>query len=396
MAGIAKIQLKTQHLILYTELDQGMVFHTIKQSLYQLPPLSISLLLAIDEGLNKQAVIDKISALSQLAKAKLLAPYDKVAALFSTQIEPAAYIDGKYPEFFTAISSCLVAEKSQFNTYQIAQTTFLIETNHKELCEEISKLLAPCKQTKAEVDFQITIEEASENPNLFTIVNNGLKIENNLPLDHVLPHLIDRLQILSFQKTNYQYCFHGAAIKTEFGNLLLPGSSGAGKSTLSAILANDNSALFSDEMIVLDDHFQLTTINLPIAIKSGSWPYLMDIYPELKSQTVWQREDGRKLKYIWPLNFAQEEQTTAVNKTLLINPCYKKSADKHEAHQVELSIIDTITLMTKGGYQVAHQLTDVKVERLINFLAKVSCYKITYQSSEQALITLKQLWQDQK
>jgi hypothetical protein len=393
--SFSKISLNTSHLILYIELEQGVVFHKNKQSLYQLTALSISLLLTIDEGLSKQQSVEQVAKLSNLDESELIGPYDKVQCLFDEGLAEVSYIDAQYPELATIVKPYSVSRSSSLKTYQIDQATYSIETNSIDLQIEIFTLLRQCEKELTAIDFQVIITKCAENSHCFDIVCNELTIEKNIPFEYVMPHLIDRLQILSFQKSDYQYCFHGAALETEYGSLLLPGKSGAGKSTLSAILASGDSSLYSDEMIVLDDNFRMMTLNLPLAIKSGSWDLLGALYPELKNETIWHREDGRELKYIWPKRFVNSNNPNEfkTKKTLLINPCYIHNKMEISHHKIKLSVIETLMLMTGGGYQVASELTEDKIEQLFIFISDQPCFQLNYHSTEQALSQLEQLWQ---
>jgi hypothetical protein len=394
--SLKKISLNTRHLILYIELEQGVVFHKKKQSLYQLTALSISLLLAIDEGLSKQNAVEHVAKLSNLDESELIGPYDKIQYLFDEELAEVSYIDAQYPELATIVKPYYVSISSSLKTYQIDQATYSIETNSIDLQIEIFTLLRQCEKKLTVIDFQVTIIKCEENSHCFDIVCNGLKIEKDLPFKYVMPHLIDRLQILSFQKSDYQYCFHGAALETEYGSLLLPGKSGAGKSTLSAILASGDSSLYSDEMIVLDENFRIMTLNLPLAIKSGSWELLDVFYPEMKNETIWLREDGRELKYIWPKRFVNSSNANDLKaqKALLINPCFIHNKMEITHHKIKLSVIETLMLMTGGGYQVASELTEDKIEQLFIFISDQPCYQLNYNSTEQALSELEQLWQN--
>jgi hypothetical protein len=395
---LTKVQLKTPHLVLYIESDMGIVFNQIKQSLYQLTALSISLLLAIDEGLNKKKALEHVAILSELQVSELIEYYQEVLKLFSKELDKSSYKDAQYPELATLDKPFTVANSTSIKTYKIAQTKYSIEVLSPRLFIAISTILKPCEKVLSAVDLQVTINECTNNVNFFDIVCNGLVIEKNLPFDYVMPHLIDRLQIVSFQNSDYQYCFHGAALETNNGSLLLPGKSGAGKSTLSAVLASDNMPLYSDEMIALDSHFQIMTLNLPIAIKSGSWKILAKLFPELKSEKIWLREDGRKLKYIWPNNFvkAKKKDGHTVNKIMLVNPCFQAGSIGEEKQVVKLNTFETLELLINGGYQISNELTVEKLEKLFSYISTNTSYKLTYNSSAFALTALENLWSSKR
>jgi hypothetical protein len=387
---LTKVQLKTPHLVLYIESDMGIVFNQIKQSLYQLSAISISILLSIDEGLTKKQVFHQVANLSQLDEKEIDDSYAEVSLLFSQDKGQSSYDDGIYPEILTVKKTSSVTCPNS-RTVQIADATFSIFIDSSDLFFDLSILLTPCEKHLLSVDFQLKIYPNATDETLFDISCNDLVVENNLPYNHVVPHLIDRLQILSYQSTDYMFCFHGAALESEYGCLLLPGVSGAGKSTLSCALANKQYSLYSDEMIVLDKFFNVLTLNLPIAIKSGSWSTIALEYPHLSQEKVWQREDGRLLKYIWPKQFVKAKKYTS-NKTMLINPCFQKGHVDVAEQVVKLSLFETIQLITDGGYQISSELTVDKVEQLFSFISASQNYKLSYNSTANALMQLEILW----
>lgn len=397
---ITKVPLNTPYLSLFVEADKGIVFHHIKRCLYQLPAISISFLLALDEGLNKQRAIADVSDKTHLPKEQLLTFYQEVSSLFNQEgnEHKITYLDGQYPELNNIIGKVFLSPNSKFNTYKVADTTFAIRSQSTRLFKEISLLLSPCARPLTEVDFEIVIVNTRNNDNeLFNIYSNDLLVENNVNFNEIIPLIIDRLQILAFQKSEYNFCFHGAALQTPQGNLLLPGKSGAGKSTLSAILANKYNRLFSDEIIALDENFELTILTLPIAIKSGSWEMLTNKYPSLQTAPIWHRIDGRQLKYVWPSAFAHQ-QKNAKTPFLLVNPNFIDTKNMPSDIELKinkpqkLSVIDTIAMLTQSGYQLGFELNETKLQHLIDFIAKIKCYQISYQSSEQAQEQLALLW----
>lgn len=398
---ITKVPLKTDYLTLYIEADQGMVFHHIQQSLYQLSALSISLLLAIDAGMSEQAAKTQVAELSGNSIDAINEYYHVVAALFSQQHTSLNYLDGRYPELLAKQASKKKRLVVKCPTYQIADCSFALNIASENLFKAITQILAPSQKSFTDVDFEITISQKND---VFSIYVNDLLVDQGLLFIQVLPEIIDRLQILAFQSSNYAFCFHGAALRGKYGKLLLPGKSGAGKSTLSAVLASLDYELYSDEMMVLNNNFSLESLNLPIAIKKGSWLALQDNYPELKTASIWQRIDGRQLKYVWPQGFAKKsaekkldemdkpktEDQLSTESFLLVNPNFSKINKKNTS---PLTVIDSIVVLTQSGYQLGFELTEDKLDNLIGFLEGIARHQLFYSDTKEALSALNSLWQ---
>ena len=183
---------------------------------------------------------------------------------------------------------------------------------------------------------------------------------------------------------------------------MLPGKSGAGKSPLSASLANEQNGLYSDKIIALNKHFQLCILTLPIALKSGSWDILAEQYPELADAPVWNRLDGRLLKYVWPPVFFAKQSIQKNNNCtafLLVNPNFSAARitavpTSLVSSSQTLSVIDTISMLTQSGYQLGMELSKEKLQQLVDFIDDSRCYQMSYSNSDQAKQQLKELWQN--
>ena len=383
---LTNLSLKTKHLSLYVENDKGLLFNHTDGCLYSIPALSVVTVLLIDEGLSKNKVLKALEEKSGLHIKDLSGLYQSILQMFTPQTIELSYADGQYPELQTLkdkykISHC----ENATNTYQVAEATFSILAD-PELLQDISDLLAPIAQHLTTVDFELLIKQEAGQ---YCLYSNGILVEQCAKYLEVIPLVIDRLQILAFQKSDYTFCFHGAALSSPNGNLLLPGESGAGKSTLSALLLDKEHRLYSDEIIALDDNFQISVIPLPIAIKSGSWQVVTQKYPQLAEAKIWHRLDGRQLKYLWPTSFAKVPLNSG-KKTVLIHPQYsdKKVMD---AETEELTVIETISLLTASGYQLGFELNIEKLEKFITFIQQTTNLRIEYNNSEQVIKVLRSI-----
>jgi len=385
---ITKSPLKASHLSLYLEDHKGIVFHKINHSLYYLPTLSVAILFSIDDGHSQQTTLNNIAKECRLPKQQLEPIYNEIKTLFNQQNKLSTYLDGRYPEFD---SSAEQLDSTQVAYFQIANTTFSINTQDEDLFKAILELLAPCSINSDKADFVITIAKDDES---YQILSNGILVEKELNFEHVMPLIIDRLQILSFQKSDYTFCFHGAALCMSQGTLLLPGKSGSGKSTLSAVLASEHSSVFSDEIIAFNKDFKLCHLSLPIAVKSGSWQSLENQYPNLKETPIWHRLDGRYLRYIWPdpSNLRQVIAKDVTAKVLLINPQYI-SESRPRCESKPLTVIETITTLIESGYQLGFELNESEFEAFLSFIQNVPCYQLCYTNSQLALDKIDELWQ---
>jgi hypothetical protein len=392
--NIHKIELKTPFLSLYLENEKGLLFNQLETVLYELKPITVAFFLAIDDGLSEYLAIQEISHNCNMSPSELLSEYHKAKALFTSNKSLVNYADGRYPELNNLLGLSSICSNELINTYIVGTSTFGIACDNSNLQVEIEALLKPIEKELKQVHFKLIIKRTDKccSSQYYDVFCNDLLIERDLHFAEVVPVLIDRMQILTFQHSDFDFCFHGAALKTAHGNLLLPGKSGAGKSTLSAALTAKQNELYSDEMIVLDKNFHIKVLPLPIAVKSGSWDVLSSHYPELNNATQWQRIDGRKLKYVWPAAFSEPKKTEPYLPSLILAPQFCEDGLKTQQRAQKLSVIETITMLTEAGYQVGSELDEANLERFIDFILNTDCYRFSYNKSEQAESELDTLW----
>ena len=390
----SKVNLKTPYISMYIEGDQGLIYHHHKQTLYSIDVITVALVCAVDEGLCKKKAIDDISQSGNYSSDDLESYYLKAIAFFSSEKKSVFYTDGKYPEVKNLSELTKVPDDSNLKCYKVGDTFFSIKCCNDELSMKIACILRPIRILASYVHFEIIINKSKNDANYINIFCNDLLIEKQLLPAEVLPLIIDSMQILTYQHSDYSFCFHGAALETPEGMLLLPGVSGAGKSTLSAMFVLRKCKLYSDEYIVLDKDFNLKTLMLPIAIKSGSWDLLSKHYPELNESPEFLRLDGRRLKYIWPPSFSKNTKLSpnTYRKTLILNPKFSKNNTSKETVR-ELSVISTLTMLIGCGYQVGIELNEEKIEKLLAYIQDTKRYHIHYHNNEQVQQTIKSMWE---
>lgn len=201
-----------------------------------------------------------------------------------------------------------------------------------------------------------------------------------------MPILMDHLQILSYQSSDYLLAIHSAALSFHGNGLMLPSKSGSGKSTLCLSLINGGFENYSDEVSVITiDKQQLMPLPLPSAIKTGSWQVLLDNFPGINTLPMWKREDGRKLKYV----------TTPTKKNFPALPvkCIFFPEFNPVNHQCQLTALnapETLQKLTEEGYQIKDNLTPEKVEKLLQWVSGISSFHLAYSNLDDAHKVIKQ------
>ncbi|QDP00648.1 hypothetical protein [Thalassotalea sp. PS06] len=439
-----QVSLNNSKLRLLLEAEYGLLYCATTHSLRKLEPIGVSLLLAIDLGLDEHQCCEDIIALNQTRKDDIQKLYRTLFDIYhstsdlsestdsmSTSVNThTRYGDGIYLEV-QQLQSIETKNLHSENFHQgdlrpdlkrnllnidTGQCIFQIDCQQPKLAADLRSLFKPLINTTANnsnlprFSFEIKKRthtetnrfESQPGDTTFDFYSNGHLVLTDLLFEHIAAVLIERMQIITFQISGFRFCFHGAALSKDKHLFLLPGKSGVGKSTLTAYLANRGFTVHSDEMITLDEDFRVLSIRMPVAIKSGAWETVTKQYPQLLDAPVWQLLDGREVKYIWTdsqlqADLSVESVFSQHQHVHFIAPNYRLGVSADAVNQSDvnsqpLTVIDTIETVTKGGYQVGKELLFKDVAELSSYIQNASREILTYSSSEQAYSWIENLF----
>jgi hypothetical protein len=197
----------------------------------------------------------------------------------------------------------------------------------------------------------------------------------------IMPILMDSIQIISYQFSDYLLGIHSAMLVKNNNGLMLPGLSGSGKSTLCASLLKQGYTCYSDELALLSlSTSKLMPMPLPMALKSGSWDVMAVDFPEMDKLPIWERADGRRSKYI-ELPHTIDDLPEAKVKCIIF-PHYH--ADRAQCELIPLDSVSALKGLTRVGYQIKQDLTIEKVEQLLRWIAGISAYELHYANLDDA------------
>ncbi len=228
------------------------------------------------------------------------------------------------------------------------------------------------------VDIVVDIEPRN---GMWQVLFNGVALDAPVSRAQLFPFLQGRLRVLAYQGIDFLLAIHGAVLEREGRGLLLPGHSGAGKSTLSMALLGQGYHLLSDEVAVIDAVGRRAhPIPMAAPVKSGSWPVLAPLHPELESAPEHTRWDGQRVRYIaaTPERFAAGPCPIDA----IIFPRYEGGASLERRRLDEL---ETLREITAAGYQLKGGLDEEKAEALLDWLLDIPAFALRYGTTEQAL-----------
>jgi len=203
-------------------------------------------------------------------------------------------------------------------------------------------------------------------------------------LTELLGQISKRLLDWEHPDINFLAYFHAAAVSRDGQSILLPGVSGIGKSTLTAYLVGHGFAYLGDDSIAMAmDDWSLRPLPTQLSLKSGSWPILELLYPELPLlQTV--HYYGRDVRYVQ----VKKTQSAGCAPSLMLFPSY---APDNNTLVRPLTPFHALMRLLDGNMYLDHPATETKLEELIRFVEQTPAYDLSYADLANAKSAIEEL-----
>lgn len=326
--------------------------------------------------------------LLRLADAETVAGLTSVLGLGETDVvvaeELAALLSGQElpAEEYRATSYCLDVvppDVSPPPCYRLLTTFITVSCPDSYLRARLTSSLTHLQiPDQSEIDLAVGIVPEG---NLWRLCLNGVPQGGESAADTLLSVIFDRLRIIAYQRFPYLLAVHAAAVTDGRRTIVLAGLSGSGKSTLAATLLARGYRLFSDEVALLDQDGDLVPIPLGLCLKEGSWPLLKDHFPEFADLPVHKRWDGLAVRFLEPDSIAFAGEGDKRRATHL---CFPRFLPDGAGCLERLSPVNALRRLTESGYQVPG-LTVESADRIVAWITGLSCFSLTYSSTEEAL-----------
>ncbi len=172
-------------------------------------------------------------------------------------------------------------------------------------------------------------------------------------------------------KTEFLATFHAAAVSYGGRSVLLPGVSGSGKSTLTAYLAGHGFAYLGDDLIAMARaDWSLRALPTCLSIKSGSWPILTPLYPQLPCLPIVECH-GRDVRYVEP----GQIQDAGSAPSAILFPRYAKSA---EVHLQALMPLQPMMRLLEANADLHRPVTETALAEFLRFVEQTPAYELVY------------------
>lgn len=264
--------------------------------------------------------------------------------------------------------------------YQLAGTGFQVCFATPEIEAVVHPLFAHLEAPRpAPIEEIFALVQSAEG---FLIWRNSVPFACCQELRELAPLVHGELLATVCKSAECLAVIHAAAVTKDNHAILFPGDSGSGKSTLAAALITAGYGYLSDEIALLTRRpHGITPVPLSIGLKEGAWPILSSFHPGLMELPIHQRQDGKKIRYLPPVNLPQQAVPDYPVKQIIF-PRYQAS----KATSIRpISRAEALYRIAEGGYNVNGHLNTATVSELVRWIGGIKCYEICYSSLPEAL-----------
>lgn len=219
------------------------------------------------------------------------------------------------------------------------------------------------------------------------VIRNGALDLATCGHDEIVPALRGALTMEALGHGRYEVALHTATVASGRGALLLSGCPGAGKSTLAVALALAHSGLelVGDDVALLRGDGQVTALQFSPALKSGSWPILAGMCPDILDLPVHVRYDRQQVRFLDRVPLAGPgprpiRWIVGLDRQKTAEPALKR-----------LDPLDTLRDLIEGAASRDDRLSADAFQAMSRALEKAECYRLTYSRLDHAVARLIEL-----
>jgi hypothetical protein len=263
--------------------------------------------------------------------------------------------------------------------YRLFDTRFHVGFTTEAPLSRIEGMLANLAAAPgAAADVEIAVIGVGER---FLVARDGRIVGIAPDLDRLATQLEQALTLTAIDATPHLLSLHSGLLQRGPCGLLLPAASGSGKTTLTSALAHRGWSFGTDELVLLKpDGSGARAAPLSPCIKTGSWPVLAPLFPELMRQPVHERF-GRQVRYL-PLPGQKIEEAGI---THVVFPRYAAAAESG-LRPVERQ--EGLRRLFVECVSVPSRLDPAQAGRLVDWARQVAFYELKFSGLEEALAAI--------
>jgi hypothetical protein len=262
--------------------------------------------------------------------------------------------------------------------YQFLDTIFEVGFSNAGLFETVDSVLRHLATENPPTSAVQVVADADT----FVVNIDGLEADHCEDAEAVAPMVKSALSMAAVNRQDFAFYVHAAMLRRHGGALLLPAPPQSGKTCLSAALAKAGFAYCTDEITLLERGI-LAARGVPVAltVKNGAWPLLQPLYPELASLPAYRRVDGKLIKYLSP---PTERDAPDIGSRVrwVVFPRYMCGGGTELA---PLPRVEALRRLMEECLAVRFEFTAPNVRQLVDWIAEVACYTLTFDNLASAV-----------
>ncbi len=167
-----------------------------------------------------------------------------------------------------------------------------------DLVEEIAPRLAPLAVSCPSSDSPVCTFALANSENRVLIFRDEVCIARENTVSGARAVLLQELAACCNSGREVKAILHAGACGTASGCVILAGPSHAGKSTLCAALMAAGLDCYSDDSVVLDEHFDAAGMPFPLTLRESSWPLLASRFASFTERSHVHRRWGQNVRFL--------------------------------------------------------------------------------------------------
>jgi hypothetical protein len=253
-----------------------------------------------------------------------------------------------------------------------------------DLVAEIAPRLAPVAVSCLPPDSPVCTFALANSEDQVLIFRDGVCVARENTVSGARAILLQELAARCNSGREAKAILHAGACGTASGCVILAGASHAGKSTLCAALMAAGLYCYSDDSVVLDEHFHAAGMPFPLTLRESSWPLLASRFASFRDCPRVHYRWGQKVRFLQS-NLPTGSSPTAPPKALVFVRYQPATSTRLQS----LTGFEALMELQQSGFWVEHERESIAL--FLAWIGRLPAYRLTYQSIDEASDTVRGL-----